>query len=72
MYQKETGEIIIGIDHGYSTTKTVDVIMKNGVKKCKSKPAMEENTLLWKGSIIRWEKEISTLPRVKWLMKACM
>ncbi|MBS4932439.1 MAG: ParM/StbA family protein [Clostridiales bacterium] len=49
MYQKETGDIIIGIDHGYSTTKTVDMIMKNGVKKCKSKPAMEENTLLWKG-----------------------
>ena len=49
MYQKETGEIIMGIDHGYSTIKSVDMITKNGVKKCKSKPAMEENTLLWQG-----------------------
>lgn len=53
MYQKETGEFIMGVDHGYSTIKTVDTIMKNGVKKCSSKPAMDENTLFWQGKYFK-------------------
>lgn len=48
---KKNNRIIIGVDHGYGYTKTVETIMKSGVEELPIEPPFNEDILIYNGDI---------------------